>query len=76
MKNVTITLNDEVARWAKIHAAKHDMSLSRMVGQMLKKEMLFEQNYHSAMQQYLSQPPMKIKKARAIYPKRESLHER
>ena len=37
MKNVTITLDPKVARWARIHAARHDVSLSRMVGRMLER---------------------------------------
>lgn len=34
MKNVTITLDDEVARWARIRAAEQNTSVSRLVGDM------------------------------------------
>lgn len=37
MKNVTITLPDEIARRARIAAAKEDMSLSRFVADLLQK---------------------------------------
>jgi hypothetical protein len=76
MKNVTITLDEEVARWAKIHAAKQEKSLSRLVGEMLKKKMAEEETYQSAMQHYLSQPPLQLKEKGSVYPGRENLHDR
>jgi hypothetical protein len=39
MKNVTITLDEEVARWARICVAKQDTSLSRLVGELLREKM-------------------------------------
>jgi hypothetical protein len=36
MKNVTITLDEKVARWARIRAAEEETSLSRLVGEMLR----------------------------------------
>lgn len=38
MKNVTITLPDDLARRARIEAAKEDKSLSRFVADLLEKE--------------------------------------
>jgi len=35
MKNVTLALPDAVAQWARVWAAKHDTSVSRMLGNML-----------------------------------------
>jgi hypothetical protein len=54
MKNVTISLDEEVARWARIWAAEHDTSISRMVGKLLKERMLQERSYQLAMEAYLS----------------------
>jgi hypothetical protein len=76
MKNITITLDEDVARWAKVHAARQEKSLSRLVGEMLKRKMLEEEHYQAAMQHYLSQPPLQIKASGSVYPKRENLHER
>jgi hypothetical protein len=76
MKNVTITLENEVSRWAKIWAAKNDTSVSKLLGQLLKERMLEEQGYHVAMQQFLSQAPTKLKSTGEHYPERDSLHER
>jgi hypothetical protein len=48
MKNVTITLEEEVARWARIRAAELDTSVSRLVGEMLKEQMVAEKGYDTA----------------------------
>ncbi len=77
MRNVTITLEEEVARWAKVWAAEHDTSVSRFLGELLKARMLRDQEYQAAMTQYLSRQPAELRKARnGRYPKRETLHER
>ena len=76
MKNVTITLDEEVARWARIMAAEQNTSVSRLVGEMLREKMIEEQNYQIAMQQYMSQPPRVLKTPREKFPTREALYER
>ena len=35
MKNVTVTMDDEVADWARLEAARRNTSVSRLVGEML-----------------------------------------
>ena len=37
MKNVTITLDEKVARWARIRAAELNTSVSRLLGGMLER---------------------------------------
>ena len=76
MKNVTITLDEEVARWARIMAAEQNTSVSRLVGELLREKMIEEQNYQIAMQQYLSQPPKVLKTPGEKFPAREALYER
>jgi plasmid stability protein len=76
MKNVTITLEEEVARWARIRAAESDTSVSRLVGEMLREKMIEEQNYKSAMEQFLSRRPRKLKKPGRGYPSRKEIHAR
>ena len=76
MKNVTITLDEEVARWARIMAAEQNTSVSRLVGELLREKMVEEQNYQIAMQQYLSQPPKMLKSPGEKFPAREALYER
>lgn len=76
MRNVTITVREEVARWARIRAAELDTSVSRLLGEMLERLMLEEQDYHAAMKRYMSGEPRVLNEAGTRYPKREELHER
>lgn len=76
MKNVTITLDEHVARWARIKAAEHNMSLSRLVGELLREKMLEEEHYQASMEYYLSQPPQLLKSPETKYPRRDELYER
>jgi hypothetical protein len=76
MKNVTITLDEEVARWARIKAAEQDTSVSRLVGDMLRDKMVNDQSYHSSKRRYLSRKPCQLSKPGTRYPTRERIHER
>ena len=76
MKNVTITLDEEVVRWTRIRAAEGDTSVSRLVGEMLREKMRDESNYQTSMQNYLAQSPLVLKKKGDDYPDREELHDR
>lgn len=76
MKNVTITLDEEVARWARVWAAKHDTSVSRMLGEELKRKMQTDRQYERAMRRFLARKPKKLKASGSHYPSRDSLYER
>jgi len=76
MKNVTITLREEVARWARIKAAEKNTSVSRLLGEILQERMKEEEGYRLAMEQYLAQGPQSLKEAGQRYPRREELHDR
>ncbi len=54
VKNITITLDEQTAAWARVHAAEQDMSLSRFVGELLRRHMRESREYQEAMQRYLS----------------------
>ena len=76
MKNVTITLDDKVARWARIRAAEKNTSVSRLVGNLLKEQMREEADYALAIEQYLMIQPVVLKQVGDHYPRREELYER
>ena len=42
LRNVTVTLEEDVARWARIEAARRDTSVSRLLGELLKERMSSE----------------------------------
>ena len=75
MRNVTVTLEEDVARWARVWAAKHDTSVSRLLGELLKERMQAEQGYEQAMQEFLSKGAAPLKET-GSYPNRDHLHER
>ena len=75
MKNITIKLENDVARWARVWAAEHDTSVSRMLGELLKRAKKEKTGYAQAMQQFLSVKPRPLKES-GTYPSRDELHER
>lgn len=42
LRNVTVTLEEDVAQWARIEAARQDTSVSRLLGALLKELMASE----------------------------------
>ena len=76
MKNVTITLDEETAAWARVHAAEQGKSLSRFVGEMLRERMRSNRDYEEAMHRFLSKKPRVLSSPDTPYPKREDLYDR
>jgi len=76
VRNVTITLDDETARWARIEAARNDTSVSKLVGAMLRERMHQRDEYQRAMRSYLSRKPVPMSKPGDRYPTREEIYER
>lgn len=76
MKNVTLSLDEDVARWARIRAAEMDTSVSRMLADQLREMMARDTSYRSAMERYLAKPARVLQEAGLPYPSREGLHDR
>lgn len=76
MKNVTITLDEETAAWARVYAAQHNLSVSRMVGDLLRQHRGKAQAYDEAMRRFLNKRPVKLSRTAARYPARDQLHDR
>jgi len=76
LKNVTITLDEETARWARVRAARRDTSVSKLLGEILRAEMHEEAQYEAARQSYLAQEPGIHRCEGAPLPSREELHDR
>lgn len=74
-KEVCNDLKAQVAQWARLWAARHNKSVSRVVGELLEKLMLEEEGYLGAKEHYLSTRPSALKKS-GSYPRREELHAR
>ncbi|HZQ76233.1 MAG TPA: hypothetical protein VFE55_02810 [Acidimicrobiia bacterium] len=75
-RNVTITLDEDTARWARLEAARRDTSVSRLVGELLREHMRSEERYEAAMHAYLARGATKLRHRRSPYPGRDELHDR
>jgi len=76
MKNVTITLEEDVARWARIQAARLETSVSRLVGELLRETMLRAEGYRAAEDQFFSVAPQKRREPGSALPTRDEVHDR
>lgn len=76
MRNVTITLDEEVARWARLRAAERETSVSRLVGEMLRQKMVTEEGYRAAQEQFFSVRPRPLREPGRPLPRREESHDR
>lgn len=56
LKNVTITLDPEVAHWARRKAADENTSVSKLVGRLLEKEMRASDSYWRAYEEWKRLP--------------------
>ena len=57
MKNVTVSLSDEVAKFAKVYAAHQYKSLSRLVSELIQELMDRESAYTRAAKEFQDQKP-------------------
>jgi hypothetical protein len=74
LRNVTVTLEEDVAQWARIEAARQDTSVSRLLGALLKERMSAQDGYEKAMRRALGRKPFLRSKGR--YLTREKAHDR
>lgn len=58
MKNVTVTMEDGVAEWARLEAARRNTSVSRLIGEMLAEKMRHDDAYERAMNEWLQRPAL------------------
>ena len=74
MKNVTVTMEDSVADWARMEAARRNTSVSRMVGELLAEKMRHDDAYERAMRDALEFKSWGSSDGR--YPTREETYDR
>ena len=53
MKIVTVTMEESVAEWARMEAARRNTSVSRLIGEMLAEKMRHDDAYERAMREAL-----------------------
>ena len=74
LRNVTVTLEEKVAQWARIEAARQDTSVSRLLANILKERMQEKDSYEAAMRRALARKPFPTSDGK--YLTREEVHDR
>ena len=74
LRNITITLEENVARWARLEAARRDTSVSRLLAGVLRQHMRETDGYEHAMRRALARKP--FLKTNGRYLSREEAHDR
>ena len=74
MKNVTVTMEDSVADWARMEAARRNTSVSRLIGELLAEKMRHDDAYERAMREALEFKSWGVSDGRR--PAREASHPR
>jgi hypothetical protein len=74
MKNVTVTMEDQVAEWARMEAARRNTSVSRLIGELLAEKMRHDDAYERAKRDWLSRERAWVSNGRRIA--REELYDR
>ncbi|MBZ5724142.1 MAG: CopG family transcriptional regulator [Acidobacteriia bacterium] len=59
LKNITITVSEEAAHWARKKAAEENTSVSKLVGRMLEDQMRLTDDYWRAYEKWKKIKPIK-----------------
>ena len=76
MKNVTVSLPEEVAAWVRVRAAEDGRSISRWLAELLEGMRRREDEYDLAMERLLARKPRKLSWIDGRRPTREELYDR
>ena len=76
MRNVTITLPEDVARWLRVRAAEDDLSVSGWIAGLLGRMRREEDEYELAMRCALAREPATLVWPEGRRPTREELYDR
>jgi hypothetical protein len=74
LRNITVTLDENVARWVRVEAARAETSVSRFLGRILETSMVQQDDYERAMRRALRRKP--FLKGSGRYLSREETHDR
>lgn len=75
MKNVTLTLDDDVVKRARVEAAKQGKSLSRFVSDLVAQRVGRALTQKEAMDRFLARPLLDLTDENGKAPSRDELHE-
>lgn len=75
-RNITVTLEEETARWVRVEAARRDTSVSAYLGEILEERHRRARGYEAARSFFLGREPRPLRAPGAPLPTRASVHER
>jgi hypothetical protein len=75
-RNVTVSLDEETARWVRVEAARQDTSVSTFLAGILEERMGQTEGYEDSMKDFLGRDARPLKPEGAGYPSRDDLHDR
>jgi len=58
LRNITVTLDEQVAQWVRLEAARKQTSVSHLLGGILRERMLEKDGYKTAMRRALARKPV------------------
>ena len=77
MKNVTISLDETIARWARVKAAEQDKSLSRFLAELLEERMRQDSGDRAEfLQVFRSVKPVRLREPGEKLPTRDEIYDR
>lgn len=76
VKNVTVTLPEDVAQWLRVRAAQNSRSVSKWLADLVEGMKRQEDEYDLAMERALAIRPEKLNESGQPYPSRDSLYDR
>lgn len=75
-RNVTVTLDEETARWVRVEAAKRDTSVSRFLGEILAERRRRAEGYEAARAIFMGRQPRRLRAGGEPLPSRDEVHRR
>ena len=76
MKNITIALPEDTARWVRVRAATEDRSVSRWLAELIEGMRRSEDEYDVAMKSFLARKPQKLQWVDGRRPTRDEIYDR
>ena len=76
MKNIAITMPDDLARKVRVMAAEADTSMSQFLCRLVEEKAAADEGYRAAMERFLSRKRGGIRTTGGPLPSRDSLYDR
>lgn len=75
-RNVTVTLDEDTARWVRVEAARRDTSVSQYLGDILRERRRRVEGYETARLAFMAREPRPLRRSGDALPSRNEIHDR